>query len=132
MNKFKIDIFIVTEAKGWQEEWTRILQGDKYKVGTITNYTNERRGGIVTLYRLGQISIKNCYAAQSTFNILSVTFESGKHSQNIDLIPTYINPDPNEKEKDAIKQWITFIEEILENSTNPLMIMGDLNKRGIK
>ena len=79
MNNHNIDIFILTEAKGWNPQWTKELQGDKYKIGAIENlHEDARRGGIVTLYRLGQVSIQNCYSAKSTFNALHVTFESGK------------------------------------------------------
>lgn len=52
-------------------------------------------------------------------------------TQRIELIPTYINPDPDDIEKDAILKWTTIIREILDQSTNPLMVIGDLNKRGL-
>ena len=73
MERLNIDIFIITEAKGWQEQWTTQLQGDKYKIGVVTNnYQEERRGGIVTLYRLGIVTVQDCYRATATFNILHV------------------------------------------------------------
>ena len=57
-----------------------MLQGNKYKIGSIANINPQaRRGGIVTLYRLGVVSIESVYEAQATLNVLHVTFDSDKH-----------------------------------------------------
>ena len=35
-------------------------------------------------------------------------------TQMIELIPTYINPAPDEEEEDAILKWSTLVREILD------------------
>ena len=48
------------------------------------------------LYRLGKITIIKNLAGIASFNSFTVSFDAGKMTQRIELIPTYINPDPNE------------------------------------
>ncbi len=79
MGNRNIDIFIISEAKGWIPHYTKELTTKN--IGVIENvYEESRRGGLVILYRLGIVTIKECYKAPATFSALQVEFKSGKHS----------------------------------------------------
>ena len=48
------------------------------------------------------------------------------------IVPTYINPMPNDMEKKEIIAWESQIKQLLENNNAPIIILGDLNRDGMK
>ena len=48
------------------------------------------------------------------------------------VIASYINPSPDPSEKEEILKWEEVITECAISSNVPLLVMGDLNKNGLK
>lgn len=48
----------------------------------------------------------------------------------INLIATYINPDPDANEEGHIDLWKVLCRECVHDSTFPTIIIGDANKQG--
>lgn len=68
----------------------------------------------------------------NTFTTFELSCQNGSHTQTLSIVASYINPQPDPTEKEEIEKWEHVISEGAIHSNVPLMVIGDLNKNGLK
>ena len=129
-----IDLIVITESKRWDDTWNTRLSGPQFQLGIINctrhSPTGSDRGGVVIMYRMPVLTIDHVTLHSNTMITCEVTFDNNGHSQMFNLIGIYINPAPNDDERQSIEKWKKITKECIAHSTSPILVMGDLNTEG--
>jgi endonuclease/exonuclease/phosphatase (EEP) superfamily protein YafD len=136
MARDQIDLIVITESKRWDDSWNARLASPNYQLATINctrlSSSGTYRGGVVILYRMPIISASHVTLHTNTMVTCEITFDNSGHQQMINLIGVYINPNPNDEERQGIEKWKVITSECLAHSNSPILVMGDLNTEGRK
>ncbi len=131
MEQMQIDIFVITEAKRWTEEYTRKVEADGK--GVILAVDDSHRGGVALITRLDRVQAMKLGVRGTTMIHATVHFENGRlrnKRQSVHIVASYVNPKPTTKEKEDIEVWMATIEDLLLDSTHPMIVIGDVNSNG--
>jgi hypothetical protein len=75
------------------------------EVQVLSELGDGTRGGVVVLTRVETVHAEMIVRSSATFMLVKLDFKNANVTQVITMMATYLNPDPNAKEKDAIEVW---------------------------
>lgn len=125
-----MDVFIATEIKYWDILYAAELRQLGYEA--IQTTADKARGGVAVIYRVDNVKVKLITTITGTAILGELHFKNGSNNQKILLIASYINPCPDQDEKDHIKAWHELTSKYVTDSDIPMILTGDLNAKGNK
>lgn len=116
---------MATEIKTWNPLYETDLRQHGYE--TIHTVSTNPRGGVAVIIKIAAVRPSLVATIAGTAILVELYYKQKQYDQKILLNAAYINPDPNQDEKESIHTWEDLTEKYVTDSNFPMVLTGDLN-----